>query len=279
MIRMLTQYTIYDIINSQVNKRPYFYGIFEDTEDPDIEWPHRHDYYSLIHFTQGNGLNVIDFKEYEIIPNRMFLMNPGQIHNWSYSSNTKGYILLVDKFFFQFENYNMPFVDVSDEFRSMIHSFWNFQIQQCQKKDEITEKSAQNGMAFFNDVITRIIAENNYKPPQIPSEIENLMVLISENLSGNLLVNDYADLLHIPVDKLNDMCKSSMGLTTKQLIIEQQITEAKRLLFFTTLSVKEIAYKLGFEDSSYFSRLFKNKTNNTPNAFREKVPEKQKKVL
>ena len=63
---MLDQYTIYDILISEKEKKPYYFGTFEDTEDPDIEWPHRHDYFSITYFTEGYGTNVIDFKEYEI---------------------------------------------------------------------------------------------------------------------------------------------------------------------------------------------------------------------
>ena len=64
------------------------------TEDPYIEWPHRHSFYSLVWFTSGTGIYVVDFDEYEIIPQRMFLVNPKQIHNWDYSENSKDIMLL-----------------------------------------------------------------------------------------------------------------------------------------------------------------------------------------
>ena len=64
-----------------------------------MDWPHRHDFYSLVWFTDSSGINVIDFEEYEIKPNRLFLMHPKQVHNWSYSKESKGYILVFDKAF------------------------------------------------------------------------------------------------------------------------------------------------------------------------------------
>jgi len=272
-------YSIYDIIISETEKRPYYFGTFEDTEDPVIDWPHRHDYYSIIYFLHGSGINVIDFKEYEIMPNRIFMMNPGQIHNWSYENNTKGFILLFDKYYCHFENNKIPFVDVPKEYRYLIQSFFRHQISEYQKNDMLAEKSIISGIAFYNSVITRIIAEHNYTVNTIPPEMVNFISLITEKKTQNLSVQSYADMLHLTVDKLNETCKSSMGLTAKQIIIEQKTTEAKRLLYFTNLSIKEIAFRLGFEDSSYFSRIFKGKNDITPIMFREKVLENQKKVL
>ena len=217
----MAQYTIYDILNSEKDTKPYYFGTFEGTEEPEIEWPHRHDYFSIIYFTQGNGINVIDFKEYEIKSNRMFMMNLGQIHNWSYSNNTKGFILLLDKFYYHFENCNIPFIDIPDEYQALIKTFYTFQIHECQKNDSISEKTILHGIAYFNSITTRIINDYNYIATLFPDEINKFIGLVVENLSKNLPIQTYADLLHITVDKLNDICKLSMAITAKQLIIEQ----------------------------------------------------------
>lgn len=92
--------------------------------------------------------------------------------------------------------------------------------------------------------------------------------LISNTISQNLSVKNYADRLHITTDKLNEICKQNYGSSPKTIILDKKITEAKRLLYFTDLTVKEIAFKLGFEDGSYFSRIFKQKTNISPTDFK-----------
>ena len=92
--------------------------------------------------------------------------------------------------------------------------------------------------------------------------------LVSDTISENLSVNEYASRLNLTVDKLNEICKKNYGQSPKTIILEKKITEAKRLLYFTDLSVKEIAFHLGFEDSSYFSRIFKQKTNLSPTEFK-----------
>lgn len=64
----MNSYNIKDIVPELKHNVDYYLGIFEDTPDPDLGWPHRHNFFSLIWFTDGSGINVIDFEEYEIVP-------------------------------------------------------------------------------------------------------------------------------------------------------------------------------------------------------------------
>jgi AraC-like DNA-binding protein len=62
----------------------------------------------------------------------------------------------------------------------------------------------------------------------------------------------------------------NIGITAKQFQLDLKITEAKRLLIYSSLNASEIAYQIGFEDVSYFSRIFKKKTGLSPTNFKEK---------
>jgi AraC-like DNA-binding protein len=74
--------------------------------------------------------------------------------------------------------------------------------------------------------------------------------------------------------QLNRAIKSVSGKTASDLIIERLILEAKRLLLFSDLSNKEVAFKLNYEDPSYFTRIFRRKTGLTPTEFRSKMKDK-----
>ncbi|GAB6013341.1 helix-turn-helix domain-containing protein [Viscerimonas tarda] len=62
-------------------------------------------------------------------------------------------------------------------------------------------------------------------------------------------------------------------------LLDIKLTEAKRFLLYSDHNVNEIAFRLGFEDSSYFSRIFKKKTSLTPSDFLKKYRKTGKKVL
>ena len=77
-----------------------------------------------------------------------------------------------------------------------------------------------------------------------------------------------AQSLHVSPNYLGSMLKSLTGQTTQQHIHHKVITLAKEKLSTSNLSVSEIAYELGFEHPQSFSKLFKQKTNQTPLEFR-----------
>ncbi|GAA4448794.1 helix-turn-helix transcriptional regulator [Rurimicrobium arvi] len=80
----------------------------------------------------------------------------------------------------------------------------------------------------------------------------------------------YADMLHISVPYLNECVRHATGLSASQQIQDRIVLEAKRLLFHTGKSVKEIASELGYTDYPYFSRLFTKATGMSALTFRSK---------
>ncbi|RAJ77335.1 AraC-like DNA-binding protein [Chitinophaga dinghuensis] len=74
----------------------------------------------------------------------------------------------------------------------------------------------------------------------------------------------YADKLHISLSYLNEVVKEQTGYSVSRLIQEQVITESRRILYYTDISIKELATRMGYDDYSYFCRYFKNATGMTP---------------
>jgi len=77
-------------------------------------------------------------------------------------------------------------------------------------------------------------------------------------------------MMNISDKHLNRMTKETLNKTISELIFERIILEAKRMILFSKYSVSEISIELGYIDTSYFSRLFKNKTGQTPLEFLDK---------
>lgn len=85
------------------------------------------------------------------------------------------------------------------------------------------------------------------------------------SLTPAMLASD----MHMSNHYLSDCMRNATGMTTQQHIHSALMDKAKQLLLGTSLSSKEIAYKLGFEYPQYFARLFKNKTGITPSEYRK----------
>lgn len=268
---MLKEYSISNIITSNPKEKFYYVGTFEGTEDPDIEWPHRHNFYSIVWFTKSKGINVIDFEEHEIKHNRIFLMQPKQVHNWSYSKNSKGYIIVFDKHLIKQLSSDFPEVPYFDLLASstqILKPLLDNLIKESEIADELSEEIIIQGISYILLQLKRLTNRSFQSHGMKPELIINFSKLVLENISENHSVAWYASTLNSTVNKLNNICKEYYEQNPKTIILEKKVTEAKRLLYFSNLSVKEIAFRLGFEDSSYFSRIFKQKTNLSPTEFK-----------
>ena len=100
--------------------------------------------------------------------------------------------------------------------------------------------------------------------------VTQLRALVDENFRTERLLNFYAEKLGMTVDRLNDHVKRSTGVTAGHLIRQRVLTEAKRQLVFTTQPIHDISVELAFADPSHFARFFRQQTDATPQAFREK---------
>jgi AraC family transcriptional regulator, transcriptional activator of pobA len=93
---------------------------------------------------------------------------------------------------------------------------------------------------------------------------------IKTSYSFKKTVESYAKDLNISTGHLNRICQTVTNQSPKDVIIDYFIAEAQLRLMRIEKTITEIAYELGFEDPSYFARLFKQKMGCTPKAFREK---------
>ena len=93
--------------------------------------------------------------------------------------------------------------------------------------------------------------------------------LLAENYRKEHELQFYADSLHISQTYLSRVIRQISGKTVNNYIAEALYTDARRLLVFTDLTVKEIAEQLGFSDQSSFGKFFKKKSETSPANFRD----------
>jgi AraC family transcriptional activator of pobA len=100
------------------------------------------------------------------------------------------------------------------------------------------------------------------------SVIERFTELIQKSYTKERSVQYYANALHMHPNHLNMLSKKYTGLTAKETITDFIITEAKCLLHSTSLTVKEIAYELGFNDPEQFSTFFRKQLKISPRQYK-----------
>ena len=108
----------------------------------------------------------------------------------------------------------------------------------------------------------------NYIPSKNSEIIKKAIQYISQNFAGNLTLDDVAGHVHLNSAYFSTIFKQSTGSSFKEYLNMVRIEESKRLLANTNFSVIDIALATGFEDQSYFSKVFKKYTGLTPKQYR-----------
>lgn len=256
---------------------PEEFLILERIEQVDasaFEGLHRHDFYEVLWFTdvKDNENHQIDFENYLIQPGQLYILSPNQVHTMK-TGTKKGYLLAFPKTLFTETElpatlFKKPYffsLHPDSETKSALRVLINLME---------TEYSGQRRKsllyAYCKVFFIHITSVQGNIPPSNPDKTATLLRLIAENYVSQKEVAFYARELNTSERRLNEICVKYTGETVKQLIIDRTITEAKRFIGSGNLSVKEIAYQLGFTDPAYFSRIFKSKTDFTPEEFRRK---------
>ena len=100
------------------------------------------------------------------------------------------------------------------------------------------------------------------------ARIERFRLLLDERCRTRQPVASYADAMGISAGQLTRICREAFGISAIEAIDRRAVHEARRLLVYSTLSVKQIARELGFRDEAYFGRFFRKQTGLRPTEYR-----------
>lgn len=252
-----------------------------------VDEPHRHNYYTVLIINKAKGQHKIDFNSYELSNKQIYFVAPGQVHQVIEEEQSFGFAMTFSNQFLiensirlsfieslnLFQNYgqNPPLIPTENQFEA-IEGFSNqiFNLFNSQANMKFLSIGAFLKLLLIE--CNNICAINPIES-DIDSSGDNLIRVFKKEVENNYKKEHsttfYANQLHITPDHLNRTVKSKIGKTAKDYIQARIITEAKRLLYFTDLSNKEIGYELGFDEPANFSAFFKKHTQLSPSNFKK----------
>jgi AraC-like DNA-binding protein len=130
--------------------------------------------------------------------------------------------------------------------------------------------------AAILSLIAEVLARERRK--EQPNYYEQIVTrakhLMETNIYGAINLSGISDQLGISTSRLNEIFKTYTSMTPYQYYIHLKIHKAEGILEQEDIPVKEAAYKMGFEDQYYFSRLFKNKTGFSPSSWKKIISQR-----
>ena len=256
------------------------------TDQSDLLVPHRKDYYLLVFIRRAGGVRQwVDMMPYALKDNTIYFTRPNQIivkeefkQLWSTGvAFTKEFLLFQDNTLLN----NLPLIQNSQNGYELLLTADDIPFiedllskinDEYQKPGEWQHRMLAAYLGVLLTYLSRLsaaqfkenVTEDNLLLKRYQAKIEECFHELHE-------VGDYASLLNISAGHLSEVVKRQSGKPAIKHIHERLVLEARRLLFHTPGPLKEVAFKLGFTEASYFNRFFKRETGITPAEYRASI--------
>ncbi len=249
--------------------------------------PHRKNFYHFVYVKHGTGRHWVDMVPYYLKPDTFYITVPEQVHlkeeatlSGTLISFTKEYFVLnsrwgLDKLPVITNPHRAHELILQPEEVEIIEDLLEKLLTEYEKDGQWQKEMVDAYMQTLLIYISRIY-ERQYEN-FMPVANRELLIRFQQCIEANYRrlheAAAYARLMNISTSHLNNLVQAQSGRSTITHIHERLVLESKRLLFHTTLSVKQIAFELGFKDDSYFNRFFKRYEHVTPTAYRSNIRE------
>ena len=250
--------------------------------------PHRHNFQEMIIIQSGHARHAIDGQSVDLTPGTVSLIAQGQVHAFEQATEMEGWLVrftddfLPAGFISTVWNYhatlfnrlghrqtlslNPDDIDTLGSVLALVEAEWA----------EYTRFESENALRHLLAIlIVRLerIYQQAFKTdrhePDAYRLYQRFMALLETEVTRHHDVQYYATSLGLPPARLSRILTQIVGKSTKQVIDERIVLDAKRYLHFTNLPIKEIAAILGYGDVFHLSKTFKRLTGVPPHVFRE----------
>ncbi len=240
----------------------------------------RSDSFIITWFIKGSGMLTIDFTDYPLQPDSLFLLDPHTVFSLDTIRETEleGWHLAINGNYLQESGSNL-----SDLF-FLLRNTGSLQIPEgnVDKLDQLFNllQSELDGPAYesgpvINSYLTILFSEfrklsatAGMKPIHHDTRYDEFLELIDKEFRDTRDIESYAAKIHISSKQLNRICKEASGQSAARILEARIYREASRLLHYTNRSVKEISYELGFGEPSYFIKFYRRIGKQTPHQYR-----------
>lgn len=248
--------------------------------------PHRILFNSIHLFLEGEGVFHIDFKTINVRPRHILFVSPYQVSQFQHDLDYKSKVMIFtedflcktsiqSQFYSETNLFNdpliLPYFDLGERFEEVSVLFEYI-------KNELARPYTQAQSIVLNNYLFNIllIAEEVSVNSKINFDfcsnrllVKNFKSLVNKNLNQHYSLDHYSSELNVSLRTLQNAFLKVENQTPKQWLINRMILEIKRNLMYGGISISEIAYSLGFNELTNFTKFFKIKTGLTPTQFRK----------
>lgn len=253
--------------------------------DPSLKEFSDEDHYMLMWMKEGFKSVHIDFESFSNSTDSIYFITPGRKVRIVYQGDPLGWMLCFSREYFNNqirEKLNIKNVGIFHSFGEVPKMILSPKISS--RVDSITEMmdelkgsdipnkdaaiaSLLKTLLIYCDSKCNVRLESDHNPNEVQI-VTRFKDLVSTHHNRVHKVSEYAEMMSLSSKYLNQVVKSVLGMTAKQIIHDQLIIQARRELKFSNDSIKEIAFRLGFSEPFHFSNYFKKMIGHSPSDYR-----------
>ncbi len=254
---------------------------------PDPSKPHQLKFYNLIFFTEGQGNHFVDFNWYPVQKDSIVYVTKDQINAFDCSSGMKGFCLIFTESFLVKTLAHLPKDFVFQVFNQQLFSpvlhlktYSDIFEYLLLFKNEFEQNKSSNKGSILSSLFVIILVKaqgirkdhsQSYTDTSKTRLFINFITLLEGHFTQSRSALFYAEKLHLSYKHLNTICKDLINKTAKTVIDDFIVLQAKRSLINTHIKSTQLAYTLGFEDATNFTKYFRKNTGLTPKEFRNSL--------
>lgn len=243
---------------------------------------HRLNFYQILIITKGRGVHEVDFQKVSYFENTVIPIAMGQVQRYTFNPNLEGYAIVFTPEFLVKENYDYNYLydftiflhtilPITVSANRYVYSLIYEMISEQKKGEAFNTVEYQRNL--LKNLLIQIERNKRERTEIVYNDSLELFLkfrkLLEENVNYKVRVSDLCEQLNISEKQLNNSIKLYHKTTPKKYIEDRILLEIKRLLFYSTLTIKEIAYKIGFEDPTNFTKYFKARLKMLPSDYRK----------
>jgi AraC-like DNA-binding protein len=247
---------------------------------------HRDDHFLFFLLEKGTCRVNVDFQLVESKGPMLYYILPGQVHHYQAAERVEGWFMALDSMLlgdyfrpvFESQLQQEPLALKKDQLQQMgqlleLLQHWYLLPDAAFYKEQMIERLLASFIGTAAAAYTEkeaTLQQSYSRPALITREFRQL---VSRHYCEMKQPAAYANELHLSLSYLNEVVKATTGFPVTYWIHHEIMLEARRLLYYSDLSVKEIAHRVGYDDHTYFSRLFHKIVHTTPLQFRKRYRE------
>lgn len=240
---------------------------------------HRNNFFKIYFIRTGSGSLFVDFMRHDVTDFSVHFVAPRQLEKLEVTPQTCGDLICFGEDLFWNEIINIPLRDYCIEMLSQLSSL------------SLTSLQFQSLFSLLQNVKQEYVGKTKYRREKIRlyfrvfilqlTEMAEVVIssdlhctkralcykfekLVEKQYKEIRFVTDYAGLMNLSCKKLNQLTRKYKGQSALEVIHDRILLEAKRLVIHSQQTYKEIAYELGFDSPSAFSKFILAKTGFTP---------------